>query len=88
VTAGGTAADIIAPACKDIFLGNDPQAYKHNGSVVSKTGAWSSILQRRQSAWHRRHQFDRRQLRVPPAPTAIWWLPYVPSAARTTRQTP
>ncbi len=44
VTAGGTAADIIAPACKDIFLGNDPASYKHNGSIVSKTGAWSSIF--------------------------------------------
>ena len=44
VTSGGTAADIIAPACKDIFLGNDPSSFKHNGSTVSATGAWSSIF--------------------------------------------
>lgn len=45
VNSGGTAAaDIKATACKDLFVGNDPASFKHNGSVVSSTGAWSSIF--------------------------------------------
>ncbi|MBE0621970.1 MAG: hypothetical protein IH605_15360, partial [Burkholderiales bacterium] len=45
VTSGGTAAaDIIAPACKDIFVGNDPAGYLSNGAKVSSTDAFSSIF--------------------------------------------
>ena len=44
VTSGGTAANIVAPACKDIFLGNDPASYKQNGSFASSNGAWSTIF--------------------------------------------
>jgi len=41
---GTTAADIIAPACKDVFVGNDPASYLSNGKVVSSTGAFSDIF--------------------------------------------
>lgn len=45
VSSGGTAAaDIIAPACKDLFFGKDPASFKNNGAIVSKTGAWSGIF--------------------------------------------
>jgi hypothetical protein len=45
VASGGTAAaDIIAPACKDIFVGKDPTSYKHNGGIVSSKQAFSSIF--------------------------------------------
>ena len=45
VTSGGTAAaDIKASACKDIFVGNDPASYKHNGVIVSAKGAFSGIF--------------------------------------------
>ncbi len=45
VSPGGTAANIVAPACKDIFLGNDPASYKQNGSIVGSNAAWSSIFE-------------------------------------------
>lgn len=45
VASGGTAAaDIVAPACKDIFFGKDPAGFKHNGAVVSSTGAFAPIF--------------------------------------------
>ena len=45
VASGGTAAtDIVAPACKDIFFGKDPAGFKHNGAVVSSTGAFALIF--------------------------------------------
>ena len=45
VSAGGTsAADIVAAACKDIFVGNDPASYLSDGAKVSSTGAFSSIF--------------------------------------------
>lgn len=45
VTSGGiAAADIIAPACRTLFSGDDPANYKHNGGTVSSTGAFSSIF--------------------------------------------
>jgi len=45
VASGGTAAaDIVAPACKDLFFGKDPAVFKHNGAIVSKSGAWSSLF--------------------------------------------
>jgi hypothetical protein len=31
----GTATNVIAPACKAIFVGGDPATYKHNGNVVA-----------------------------------------------------
>ncbi len=45
MTSGGTAAaDIVAPACKDIFAGKDPVSYKHNGGIVSSKQAFSGIF--------------------------------------------
>lgn len=45
VTSGGSAAaDIIAAACKDIFIGNDPASYKHNGGIVGSSQAFSGIF--------------------------------------------
>ena len=45
VTSGGTkAADIIAPACKTLFAGDDPTNYKGDGALVSSTGAFSGIF--------------------------------------------
>lgn len=45
VTSGGTAAaDIVAPACKDLFAGADPASYKHNGGGVSSKQAFSGIF--------------------------------------------
>lgn len=41
---GTTAADVIAPACKDLFLANDPTSFKNNGAIVSKTGSFSSLF--------------------------------------------
>lgn len=45
VTSGGkTAADIIAPACKDIFSGQDPANFLSNGSVVGNPGSYAAIF--------------------------------------------
>ena len=38
------ATDIIASACKDIFVGSDPTLYKHNGGLVSAKQAFSGIF--------------------------------------------
>jgi hypothetical protein len=43
-SSGTTAADIVAPECKDIFLGKDPTSFLDNGVVVSKTGAFPGIF--------------------------------------------
>ena len=34
--ATGTAANVVADACKSAFFGNDPAAFKHNGGVVGR----------------------------------------------------
>jgi len=45
VTSGGTAAaDILAPACKTLFAGDDPANYKANGGVVSAKQAFAGIF--------------------------------------------
>jgi len=45
VSSGGTAAaDIIAPACKTLFAGDDPTSYKSDGIIVSSTRAFSGIF--------------------------------------------
>jgi hypothetical protein len=45
VNSGGTtAADIIAPACLDLFVGQDPAGYLNNGSIVHAGGAFSGIF--------------------------------------------
>jgi hypothetical protein len=41
---GKTAADIVAPACRTIFSGDDPANFKSGGAIVSAAGAWSSIF--------------------------------------------
>jgi hypothetical protein len=38
------ATDIIAPACKTLFSGDDPTTYKHNGGIVSSKQAFSGIF--------------------------------------------
>ena len=38
------ATDIIASACKTLFVGDDPASYKHNGGVVSSKQAFSGIF--------------------------------------------
>ncbi|RYF34319.1 MAG: hypothetical protein EOO21_04925, partial [Comamonadaceae bacterium] len=40
---GTAAANVIATACRELFAGNDPASYKHSGSVVSSTQAFSSL---------------------------------------------
>ena len=45
VASGGTAAaDIIAPACRSVFAGDDPASFKNNGGIVSSKGAFSGIF--------------------------------------------
>lgn len=44
VSGGAAAGDIKADACKDLFFGKDPAGFKHNGAIVSKTSAWSSLF--------------------------------------------
>jgi hypothetical protein len=45
VTSGATAAgDIMAPACKTLFAGDDPASYKDNGIIVSSKQAFSGIF--------------------------------------------
>ena len=43
-TGGTTAADIVAPACKSMFLDNDPAKFLSNSKLVSSTGSFSSIF--------------------------------------------
>ncbi len=44
----GVAADVIAPACRTIFVGGDPSTYKSNGFVVQRTaqntGAFAGLF--------------------------------------------
>lgn len=46
----GTAADVIAPACQNVFSGNDPANFLNNGGRVgrdaSNNGAFSSLFRR------------------------------------------
>lgn len=46
----GGAADVIAPACRNVFSGNDPVNFLNNGGVVgrdaSNNGAFSSLFRR------------------------------------------
>lgn len=46
----GAAADVIAPACRNVFSGNDPANFRNNGGVVgrdaSNNGAFSSLFRR------------------------------------------
>jgi hypothetical protein len=44
VPSGTTAADIVAPACKNAFYGNDPASFLSNGKRVSATESFSSIF--------------------------------------------
>lgn len=45
VASGGTtAAQVIAPACRSLFVGDDPASYLSNGSVVSATGSFSGLF--------------------------------------------
>ena len=41
---GNTAADIIAPECKDLFVGSDPASFLNNGATVSSKGAFSYLF--------------------------------------------
>lgn len=44
VAAGGTtAAQVTAPACRTLFVGDDPGTYLSNGNVVSSTGSFSGL---------------------------------------------
>lgn len=46
----GTAADVIATACRALFVDNDPASYRHNGAVVSRNannnGAFAGLFRR------------------------------------------
>lgn len=45
VSAGAsTAADVTAPACRELFVDGDPAKYLNNGSVVSRTGSFTGIF--------------------------------------------
>lgn len=35
---------VVATACQAAFAGNDPAAYRHNGSTVSSSGAFASLF--------------------------------------------
>lgn len=39
-----TAADITAPACRTLFVGDDPASFKSNGFAVSSTGSFKNIF--------------------------------------------
>lgn len=41
---GSSAPFVVAPACRELFSGNDPTTFKHNGAVVDVTGAWSGLF--------------------------------------------
>lgn len=43
-TGGTTAAQITAPACRSLFVGDDPGTYLSQGNVVSATGSFSGIF--------------------------------------------
>jgi hypothetical protein len=42
----GTASAVIAPACRNVFDGNDPATYLSNGRVVASNGAFSGLFRR------------------------------------------
>lgn len=48
VNATGTAADLVAPACRTLFVGNDPATYQANGNSVGRNasgrGAFESLF--------------------------------------------
>ncbi len=41
---GGTAADVKADACKNLFVGNDPAKFKNGGIGVAAKGAFKSLF--------------------------------------------
>ena len=44
VGSGTSASSVIATACKEIFIGQNPVNYKHGGSVVSSTQHFSGLF--------------------------------------------
>ncbi|MEY3123553.1 MAG: hypothetical protein RLZZ573_73, partial [Pseudomonadota bacterium] len=40
----GGAANIIAPECKNVFMGNDPANFKSNGNLVGSSGAFGGLF--------------------------------------------
>ncbi|MDB5854244.1 MAG: hypothetical protein JWR22_2285 [Herminiimonas sp.] len=44
VPESGVATDIKAAACKEIFVNNDPTAFKSNGNLVAANGAFGNIF--------------------------------------------
>lgn len=46
----GGAADVLAPSCRSLFVGDDPAVFRHNGAVVQRTvantGAFASLFRR------------------------------------------
>jgi hypothetical protein len=45
ISSGGTtAADVVAPECRNAFFGNDPALFKTNGRVVGKGKAFNGIF--------------------------------------------
>lgn len=45
-TVAGTAADVEAPACRALFLADDPQQYLSSGRRVASNGAFSGLFSR------------------------------------------
>lgn len=41
---GATAADVVAPVCRGLFINDDPGEYLNNGSVVSRTGSFTGLF--------------------------------------------
>ncbi|NUZ04628.1 hypothetical protein [Piscinibacter koreensis] len=41
---GTTAASVSAPACRTLFVGDDPTTYRGNGGAVSSSGSFSSLF--------------------------------------------
>lgn len=41
---GTTAASVVAPACRQLFAGDDPGTFLNNGARVSSTGAFSGLF--------------------------------------------
>lgn len=42
-----TAADVVAPACREIFVGSDPATFLSNGRIVRSDRAFSSLFRTR-----------------------------------------
>lgn len=41
---GTTAASVVAPACRQLFAGDDPTSFLNNGARVGSTGAFSGLF--------------------------------------------